>query len=74
MLQANMTTLRQEEKDLLLDSDCVPGGDHERTCAFLSHFQLFPAIYSPRLKVILDLVVGPKDLTLECLSLIFLLT
>ena len=44
MLQANMTTLRQEEKDLLLDSDCVPGGVTKGHTLFFrtsSYFQLF---------------------------------
>ena len=44
MLQANMTTLRQEEKDLLLDSDCVPGRVTKGHAFFFLHFQLFPAI------------------------------
>ena len=49
MLQANMTTLRQEEKDLLLDSDCVPGGSRKD----MRFSFALPAICSPRLQVIL---------------------
>ena len=60
MLQANMTTLRQEEKDLLLDSDCVPGRvtkGHAFFFCIFSYFQLLLTTIKSNLIQILLLVL-----------------